>query len=252
MARKPKTLKPGQIPARPTKLPALPFSMGDRSAYIRKSWVAVEKLGKDFVGSLYYEFAYHRVACCAVSVSEIDVDHQGVKAFYVDIVGNTQTHLQWLKIQALEGGATPEAIRLLRSAIGLTKKEEEAIVAANKLGKKGGNASTKPVGGGGKVAGAKKGGNPEALAKAREAAQARNAENHAKKITIKVTEKQTKADDFKLRGGRLAKLLWVIQNKPKTVGDAVGQSVKDDKNEEHKIDMGALRGMEKRGHISIG
>lgn len=112
---------------------------------------------------------------------------------------------------------------------------------------------TKPVGGGGKVAKAKgKGGNVEALERARAAAAARNAENHAKKITINVTKKQTEAEDFKLRGGRLAKLLWVIENKPKTVGDAVGNTVKDKDGDEHKIDMGALRGMEKRGHIKIG
>jgi hypothetical protein len=136
----------------------------------------------------------------------------------------------------------------MASALKLTKKEQDQMAKAASAKKA--DKADKAVGNGGKLG--KKGGNPEALTKAREAAAARNAENHAKKITVKVTEKQTKAEDFKLRGGRLAKLLWVIQNKPKTVGDAVGQTVKDDKGEEHKIDMGALRGMEKRGHISIG
>lgn len=247
----------------PAPLPKLPFSMCDRGAYINRPWVAVEKAGKEFLYAIYYSFSHGGVQCSVVGIHEIDTDrngHGGVKQFYVDGYhtsngpnGIAQTHLGWLKVQALRGGATPDAIRFMKSAIGLTKKEESEMAANNgKLSKKGGDTKTKPVGGGGKVASAKKGGNPAALEKAREAAQARNAENHAKKITVKVTEKQTKADDFKLRGGRLAKLLWVIQNKPKTVGDAVGNEVKDDKGETHKIDMGSLRGMEKRGHISIG
>lgn len=253
VARKSKSLKPGTMPPKLTKLPTLPFSMGDRGAYIRKPWVAVEALGREAVSALYYEFSQNRVCVSAVLKNQIDFDATGAKPFYVDYVNSppvTRTHLQWLKTQALNGGATPDAIRLLRKAVGLTKKEEAEM--AEKLKKKASAKATKtkPVGGGGKIG--KKGGNPEALERARAAAAARNAENHAKKITIKVTKKDMGAEDFKLRGGRLAKLAWVVENKPKTVGDAVGQVVKDDKGEEHKIDMGALRGMEKRGHIAIG
>jgi hypothetical protein len=167
-----------------------------------------------------------------------------------------KTHLSWLKSQALRTGATPDAIRLLASALKLTKKEEDEMAkAASKLKRGAAASADKPVGKGGKVAAAKGGrkGNPEALEKARAASAARNAENHAKKIGIKVSVKDTKAEDFKLRGGRLEKLLQVINAKPKTVGDAIAiGEFKGSDGETYKIDMGALRGMEKRGHISIG
>lgn len=254
MARKPKTIAKTKSAA----LPKLPFSLRDRGAYINRPWVACEKLGKDFLGAIFYRFSTSCVEASVVGIDDIDLDWQGNRTFYLDGVhaefgptGLAQTHLQWLKNQALRTGATPEAIRFMKSVIKLTK-QEEADMAKAKLARNAGE-KTKPVGKGGKVAAAKGGkkGNPEALERARAAAAARNAENHAKKISIKVTEKQTKAEDFKLRGGRLAKLLWVIQNKPKTVGDAVGNTAKDSEGGEHKIDMGALRGMEKRGHISI-
>jgi hypothetical protein len=250
--------KKAKIVPRPMALPTLPFSMCDRGAYINRPWVAVDRAGKEFLYCVYYAFADSQVHCSVVAKDDIDnyrEGHAGVKQFYVDghhtgfgPTGLAKTHLGWLKVQALRGGATPDAIRFMASALKLTKKEQDQMAKATTAKK----TSGKAVGNGGKLGKKGAGGNAAGLEKAREAAAARNAENHAKKITVKVTEKQTKAEDFKLRGGRLAKLLWVIQNKPKTVGDAVGQTVKDDKGEEHKIDMGALRGMEKRGHISIG
>lgn len=251
MARKPKSSKPGRQPPRLKALPKLPFSLRDRGAYINRPWVAVKMLGKEYIASLYYSFARNLVEVVAVGTHEIDLEWQGQKQFYLDgthtgfgPTGLAKTHLQWLKDQALRGGATLDAIQHLSSVTKLTKKEQEEMAKA------GTKSKTKPVGKGGKLG--KKGGNPEALERARAAAAARNAANHAKKISIKVSKKDTQAEDFKLRGGRLAKLLWVIENKPKTVGDAVGNTVKDDKGDEHKIDMGALRGMEKRGHIAIG
>lgn len=260
MARKPKKPKPGQLPPRLTALPTkLPFSMSDRGAYINRPWVACERLGKEFLGSIFFRFSTGVVEAAAVSVDEIDIEWQGTKQFYVDgshtgfgSQGLAQTHLQWLKNQALRGGATPEAIRFLKSVIKLTKKEEAEMAAKEKLAKKGGNAKTKPVGGGGKVTGGKGKGNPEALEKARAAAAARTAETHGKKVKLNITSKDLGTDKAKLRGGRLAKMQWMLQNKPKTVGDCVGNVCKDEEGNEHKIDMGALRGMEKRGHISIG
>lgn len=256
MARKPKSLKPGQLPPRPKALPKLPFSMCDRGAYINRPWVAVERMGKEFVAGLYYSFARNLIEVAAVNINEIDLEWQGTKQFYLDGThtmngpsGLAQTHLQWLKNKALQSGATPDAIRYMKSVIKLTKKEEAEMAAKEKLAKKG-SAKTKPVGGGGKVG--KKGGNPEALAKAREAAAARNAETHAKKVKLNITSKDLGTDKAKLRGGRLAKMQWMLQNKPKTVGDCIGNVCKDEEGNEHKIDMGALRGMEKRGHISIG
>jgi hypothetical protein len=269
VARKPKTIKrakgeklPGEGPTKLTALPDVPFALRDRGAYIDRPWVAVEKLGKEYLGSIFYAFAQGTVQACAVNVNEIDLHWQGGKQFHVDGAhtgfgprGQAQTSLQWLKNRALQSGASPEAIRLLKLALPLTKKEEDemAKAATNKKLSGGKSAGDKPVGKGGKVAAAKGGaGNAANLEKARAAAAARNAENHAKKIGIKVTKKDTTAEGFKLRGGRLAKLLWVIENKPKTVGDAVGNECTDSNGDTHKIDMGALRGMEKRGHITIG
>lgn len=260
MAKKPKISSGRRAapPVRPVKansrnsrtgqpaLPKFPFTMGDRGSYIRKAAVAVAAMGKEYIAVLHYEFAYNRVSVMAVHRDEIDASHQGTRAMYVDgahtnfgPTGLAKTHLQWLKIQALRGGATPDAIRYIKETIGLTKQEEQEMAKAA--------TKTKPVGKGGKVAGGKGKGNPEALERARAASQARNAENAKQKLTV-----TAKLGDVKLRGGRLAKFEWVAKNKPKTVGDALGQEVTDSEGTTHKIDMGALRGMEKRGHIKIG
>ena len=249
MARKTKTVK--SAPAGP---PKLPFSMGFRGSYIRKAWVAVAPMGKTMYACLFFEFAFNRVDVAAVPISDINNDHMGTKPFYVQghetmqgpHVLAKQTHLPWLKHQALQGGATPDAIRYMGQVMKLTKKEEAEMAAKLKKNAET-TEKTKPVGKGGKVTKGKGGGNPEALEKAREAAAKRNAENAAKKITV-----LAKLSDVKLRGGRLAKFEWVAKNKPKTVGDALGTEVTDSEGETHKIDMGALRGMEKREHIRIG
>lgn len=259
MAKAKRAKKPESILVKRTELPKLPFTMCDRGNYIRRPTVAVAKLGKDFLHCLTYTFAEGLVTVMAVHRQDIDFAHVGKKLLYVDgdhIMGGpshlAKTHLGWLKAQALRAGATQDAILLLKEAVGLTKNEEGQMAkAATKIKE----TKTKPVGKGGKVAAAKGGkgkGNPEALEKARAAAAARNEATRALKITVKVTKKDTQAEDFKLRGGRLAKLLYVIENKPKTVGDVVGNTVKDDEGNEHKLDMSALRGMEKRGHITIG
>lgn len=154
-----------------------------------------------------------------------------------------QSLIAGLKESALEHGATHEAVELLGLVTPLTKKELSTM--AEKLTKKG---AAKPAA---KKAPAAKGGgnkgNPEALKKAREAADGKRAAAHAKSIKLLV-----KPADSGLRGGRLAKLQAVADQKPKTVGDIVGKSVKDETGKEHTIDMGALNGMAKRGHISIG
>lgn len=244
--------KKAKIAPRQEPLPKLPFSMCDRAAFINRPWVAMERAGKDFLYCIYFAFATGDVRCSVVGIADIDnyrEGHGGVKPFYVDgyhtgsgPTGLAKTHLQWLLKRALEGGATPDAIRFMASALKLTKKEQDTMAKAATAKKATG---TKPVAGGGKLG--KKGGNPEALEKAREAAAARNAENAKQKITV-----VAKPGDLKLRGGRKAKFEHVAKSKPKTVGDVLGTEVTDDEGNTHKIDMGALRGMEKRGHIKIG
>jgi hypothetical protein len=96
-----------------------------------------------------------------------------------DIMVNWQGHafaqidsLRHLMLE-LDIDATPEAIRLIGLYRPWSKKEEATL--AEKLGKKAAKVkdaasdTAKPVGKGGKVAGAKGKGNPEALAKARAA-----------------------------------------------------------------------------------
>jgi hypothetical protein len=240
-------------------LPQLPFSLCDRGAYLNRPWVAVERMGREYLAAIYYSFSSSLVEVAAVGIHEIDTDWQGRKQFYVDgfhtgfgPTGLAQTHLQWLKTQALRIGARPDAIGYLKSACKLTKEECEAMgKAATKTKPAKAAKGAKPVGGGGKLGGGSKG-NAAGLAKAREKAQAQRNELAEKKLKINVTAKQASADDFKLRGGRLQKLLKVIDVNPKTVGAAldIGEFKVD--KETHKIDMGALRGMEKRGHVTIG
>lgn len=193
MARTRKEPKP-QL-ARRTELPKLPFTMGDRGAFIRKNWVAVARLGKQYIQAMFYSFTFGYVDACAVALDEIGLGHlDKATQFYVDgdhtglgPTGLAKTHLQWLHNRALEGGATPDAIRLLKTVVKITAKEEKemaakAASAKNKVAKKPKDDAAAPVGGGGKAAG-KKGGNAEALAKAR-AARAENAGPDTRKIKL--------------------------------------------------------------------
>lgn len=159
------------------------------------------------------------------------------------------------KDRALRHGATPEAIRLLGLLLPISKEEYEEM-ADKKLAPKKGDAEglkaaakKTPVGGAKaekaeKPAGRK--GNPEALAKAREASGAKQEAFKAENLTVLVKSKYSG-----LRGGRLAKLEFVEKAKPKKVGDVLGQTFEFE-GKEITIDTGSLRGMEKRGHVAIG
>lgn len=106
--------------------------------------------------------------------------------------------LSEFRTKALEHGAAPEAIRLLGAISPWTAKEEATLAeklkskaAATKSGTK--EKAAKPVGGGGKAAETKpKRGNPEALAKAREARAASGPD--VRKITILNKENPYRAD----------------------------------------------------------
>lgn len=155
------------------------------------------------------------------------------------------------KERALLYGATPEAIRLIGLLCPLSQ-EELNTMSDKKLAPKKGDAEAlksaakkAPVGGKAEKVPARKG-NPEALAKAREAAGAKQEAFKGMKINVLV-----KSKDSGLRGGRLAKLEFVEKAKPKKVGDVLGQTFEFE-GKEVTIDTGSLRGMEKREHISIG
>ena len=142
--------------------------------------MAVRDMGGAFV-CLSYSFVEGLVEDLWVSKSEVDTDHAGRRKYYVDgwhVNGGpaqiVKTHAQWLKIQALRCGATPDAIRLFSEVMTITRKEEAEMAAKEKLAKK--TKADAPVGKGGKVAkekGARKG-NSDALEKAR-ATRAANA-----------------------------------------------------------------------------
>lgn len=182
MPRKRKTVEPE------TKLPRLPFSLGNRASFVNKGVVVVEKMGDTFVG-LQYSVAYGVVEDVWIDKCDMAYNAKEHKKYWIDgyhVLGGPEqivkTHLQWLKAQAIEGGATPEAIRLLGKVTHLTRKEEAEMAAKEKLRKK----AEKPVGGGGKVAkekGVRKG-NPEALKKARETRAANVGAPDVRKIKL--------------------------------------------------------------------
>lgn len=158
-----------------------PIPVGDRAAFIRKAAVATSIVDVPTYQIITYSVARGLVEAAHVPVSEVSDDANTKGQWYVDgghtmsgPDGLAKTHLSWLKSQALRGGATPDAIRLLDEALGLTKKEKEDMAKAAKTAKLAKKSDTPaPVGKGGKAAeaaeGTKRRGNPEALKKAREA-----------------------------------------------------------------------------------
>lgn len=180
MAKK-KDQKVGSTGTR-TELPPMPYTVGDKGQFIRKALIAVETITVEVVNLLHYNFAQGVVDVVRVAKDDMGLGPAAPKQFYVDgdaISGGPsgpvcKTHLEWLKIQALRIGATPDAIRLFKKVLKISAKEESEMAAKEKLAKKTSKKTTDaeagaaPVGGGGKVA--KKGkGNAEALAKARKA-----------------------------------------------------------------------------------
>lgn len=143
--------------------------------------------------------------------------------------------LEELKKEAVTHGAEAGAVQLIRGVSPFTEEELNIMVAKLKTKGAAKAPAKKPAD---KPKGAAKG----AAAAATERANA----NHAKKIKLLV-----KPADAGLRGGRLAKLQAIADNKPATVGDIVGTVVKDEGGKEHKIDMGSLTAMVKRGHVAI-
>lgn len=154
-----------------------------------------------------------------------------------------QSFLDDLRSEATAHGAEAGAVQLLRGLIPFSEKEFK--IMAEKLKTKGAaKPAAKKDAAKAPAKGAAKGG--AGAAKLKEAAAARTSANHAKKIKLLIKPK-----DSGLRGGRLAKLQAIADNKPATVGDIIGTVVTDEGGKEHKIDMGALTGMAKRGHIAI-
>lgn len=167
--------------SQPPELPKPPFPVGDRGAFIRKAFIAINVVNVPTYECVVYSIAYGRVETMHIPVSEMGHDHNGKQTqFYVDghhasfgPEGLAQTHLDWLRVQALKDGATPEAVRLLGAIKPFTKKEELEMAEKLKAKATGNAAALKaaakktPVGGE-KKAPAKRG-NADALAAARAA-----------------------------------------------------------------------------------
>lgn len=164
--------------------PEVPFSVCDRGAFIRKAFVACQIVNVPTYECAVYSIPYDRVEMMHIPVSEMGEDHNGkLTQFYVDghhVMGGpaqlVKTHLLWLRIKALESGATPDAIRLLSKATKPFTKKEELSMAEKLKAKSTGNAKAlkaaaakTPVGGAKKTAGTKPKGNADALARARAA-----------------------------------------------------------------------------------
>jgi hypothetical protein len=193
-------------------LPKFPFSVGDRASYIRKAAVALETVMVPIARVVTFSVARSMVEVADIPLTEIAPDPASKNQFYVDgyhVSGGpasmAKTHLSWLRSQALNGGATPDAIRLLSKATGAFTKKEEAIMAEKlktkasvaKPDKEGLKAGAKAAPAGG----AKKNkGNPAALAKAR---AAKGPDNRK----IKVLNKKPEARENSYRARMLKDLL---------------------------------------------
>lgn len=234
-----------------TQLPKPPFSVGDRAAYIRKAAVALEVVSIPTLLIVTYSVAYDRVEVARIPVSEVSLDAQTKRQFYLDgghISGGpsamAKTHLSWLRSRALEGGATPDAIRLLSKATGAFTKKEENMMAEKLKAKSAAKPDTKglksaakaaPVAKGAAKAAPKKRGNPEALQRAREARQ--NGPD-TRKITALKKVKDIVARDGTYRQRMLQDLLS-------------SKTVQEFREKDSAYSAGDLRYAQDAGYISL-
>lgn len=206
-----------------------PVCAYDRMGYIRLLRIVAE-LDGDILRLVYRDTTKEHIQTCEIGVAQLAEDSM---ARYATSTANPVTEANNLKRLAMDYGATPEAIRLLGTLVSLSKQEEATM--AEKLKAKGGKAAdtkastkgdaealkgaakTAPVAKGKKVeteAPKKRGGNPEALAKAREAGGAAREERNKQKITV--LDKNHGARD----GSNRANMLNIVL-RSKTVGAAL-------------------------------
>jgi hypothetical protein len=181
-----------------------PVCVYDAMGYIRLLRIAAEQVG-DVIGLISWDTTKDYVHSFEIAPGMITEYGVG-KARYIIAESNLIHEAARMRDKALRYGATPEAIRLLGLVCPVTKMECEEM--AEKLKAKGGAAAksggkaaakgdaealkaaakTAPVGGKKAATEApKKRGNPEALAKAREA---RAAGPDTRKITVVGTAKE--------------------------------------------------------------
>lgn len=206
MARKPKPDKTvyrivngKRVPMKYRKdgWPEPPFKMRDVAAYLATPVIALVHEANAWWG-VAWGFETSAVVCRVMKDEYCSVEADKTRRYHwqsphVDVgaepgagVDHTETHLKHLRTQALEQGATPEAIRLIHGILPFT--QEEMNMATEKLSKKGAAAKApkaeKPKAPKAEKGGAekpKRAGNPEALKKAREA---RETGPDTRKLTI--------------------------------------------------------------------
>lgn len=231
----------GDVPGQ-KELPALPFPVGDRAAFIRKAAVALDIVQVPTALVVVYSVAYDRVEVANIPLSEIesgrqwyvDGDHTGFEP-----AGLAKTHLSWLRSQALTGGATPEAIRLLEKATSAFSNKEKTAMAEKlktKTAPKKGNAkalkeaaTAAPVGG--EKTAPKRKGNADALAKARAA----KGPDTRKIVALK------KPKEIEARAGSFRHQMLTDLLSSKTVDDFKGKG--------DKYDAGCIRYAVEAGYI---
>lgn len=155
--------------------PEPPFLMNDTTAYIAKPIVVLERSVKAWRG-VAWGFETSAVVDrvmedrhCSVKPSQGARFHwQSPASCNIDN-DITLTHLANIRAQALAGGATPEAIKLLGNVQPFTEEEIEDMTAKLAKKKEPAPAKDKKAEKKAETAKAKPKGNPEALKKAREA-----------------------------------------------------------------------------------
>jgi hypothetical protein len=164
-----------------SSVPKMPYSVGDRGAFIRKAAVALELVNVPTVRVVTYNIPRNCVEVIEIPVSRLSTDANTKDQYYIDgghISGGfpamAKIHLSWLRHNALISGATPDAIRLLSKATGAFTKKEEKEMAEKLKSKSAAKADKEGLKAGAKAApvskkASTKRGNPEALAKARAA-----------------------------------------------------------------------------------
>lgn len=180
-------------------LPKIPFTVCNRADFIKRPIVVTSIGGAKTGGRLvavYFRMGMDYVGTLEILSGMLGQGWRGAEAqFYLDgeaTMGGAhqiaKTHLQFLHRKALEYGATPDAIRELKGVIDITPTEEAQMAEKLKSKKtKSADTEAKPVGNGGEVAKAtgKAKGNPEALAKAREAKAAAGPDTRKIKVLNK-------------------------------------------------------------------
>lgn len=186
---------------KPSHWPEPPFLINDSTQYIRSPLVVLERVFQGYV-AVCWSFPSDGIKVLTHTVMDALIG----KRYTLSPLGDVNKEIAALRDQAVESGASPEAVWLLSDYVTFDKKELSTM--ADKLSKK---AAPKPASKPAKAEAPKKKGNPEALKKAREAKAAAGPD------TRKVTVVKDKVPTYRDGSGRAD--AWALMAKAKTVQD---------------------------------